>query len=227
VVDWFIPASQQTQGAKDTGVNLLWYDPVSGSRAPIASYKVTRDFIFIPPGRPPHGSQIPFTVFPDAAVTADGGLITGGTAFQIRDVGLGGEIRRILRLDLAPQPVTDAIIEAWLDSELSGPNAGTGLREQILKSMPLPDTLPAFESLLIDELGCVWAQIFEWSPEVPKQWVVFDAEGAALGAVETPPGLRVEWIGPDGILGVWKDDFDVEQVHRHRLERQRDECLVS
>ena len=219
-IDWFVPASLQTPGPKDTGVNLMWYDPVSGSRVPIASYTVTRDFHFIRAGRPPILDHIPFTLFPTAAVTPSGGLVTDGVTFEIREYGFAGEPERILRVDLPGRPVSEAITEAWLEAELGGQTAGTGLREEIIRSMPIPDTLPAFESLLTDDLGYVWAQIYEWDPSKRKGWIVFDGEGVALGSVETPPGLRVEWIGPDAILGVWRDDLDVEYVHRHALKRE-------
>ena len=225
-IDWFVPASQQTPGPKDTGVNLLWYDPISSSRVPIASYTVTRDFHFIRSNRPPLRGRIPFTVFPVAAVTTDGGLITDGTTFEVKDYGLVGEVRRILRLDLPGRPVSDAIKEAWMDSEASRREGDTALLKEVLRSLPVPDTLPAFESLLMDELGYVWAQIYEWDPDVPRRWVVFDQEGAAQGAILAPPGLRVEWVGPSVILGIWKDELEVEYVHRHRLRREEDGSLV-
>lgn len=219
-IDWFVPASQQVQGPKDTGVNLMWYDPVSGSRVPIASHTVTRDFHFLRPGRPPILDHIPFTIFPAAAVTASGGFITDGIVFEIREYGLSGALKRLLRVDLPGRPVSEAVTEAWLDSELSSRNARTGLLEEVLRSMPVPDTLPAFESLLTDEMGNLWAQIYEWDLHKPKRWVVFDGEGVALGTIETPSGLQVEWVGRDAILGVWKDEFDVEYVRRHSLKRE-------
>ena len=217
---WLVPAPQQTRGPKETGVNLMWYDPASGSRVPIAAYTVTRDFIFIGPGRPPILDHIPFTVFPAAAVTASGGFLTDGKSFEIRDYDFTGELRRILRINLPGRPVSEAMAEEWLESESSGQPPGTSVRDQILRSMPLPDTLPAFESLLTDEMGFVWAKIYDWDTDNPQRWVVFDHEGPALGTIETPPGLEVGWVGPDAIIGVCKDEFDVEHVCRYRLTRR-------
>jgi hypothetical protein len=34
-----------------------------------------------------------------------------------------------------------------------------------------------------------------------------------------PAGLRVDDIGADYVLGVWRDDFDVEHVRLHALRR--------
>jgi hypothetical protein len=35
-------------------------------------------------------------------------------------------------------------------------------------------------------------------------------------------GLEVQWIGRDVILGVWRDEFDVEYAHRYPLDRGTD-----
>lgn len=72
---------------------------------------------------------------------------------------------------------------------------------------------------MIDEMGWLWAEIYDFDPTRPREWVVFDPEGRARGTVRTPPGLEVQWIGHDALLGLWRDEFDVEHVHRHRLTR--------
>ncbi len=217
---WMVPASQQTQGPKDTDFTLLWYDPSSGSRVPIASQVVTHDFVLVRPDRPPVRDRIPFTVFPAAVVTIDGGFFTLGTSFEIKDFALNGEVRRIFRVDLPNRQVTDEIKEAWRELKLSAVDGGTGFYREFLSSMPIPDTLPAFETLLTDRLGYVWAQVYDWDRDAARRWVVFDDSGAALGTVQVPPGLQVEWVGSDAILGVWKDESDVEYVHRYRLTRK-------
>jgi hypothetical protein len=38
-----------------------------------------------------------------------------------------------------------------------------------------------------------------------------------MARCEPRRGLEVRWIGHDEILGVWRDEFEVEYVHRHRL----------
>lgn len=56
------------------------------------------------------------------------------------------------------------------------------------------------------------------SSEAPPT-LLFDPEGEVQGVVWTPPGLEVESIGEDFILGVWLDEFDVEYVRRYGLRR--------
>ena len=48
---------------------------------------------------------------------------------------------------------------------------------------------------------------------------VFDIDGLWLTTVELPPRFRLHEIGPDWILGVTRDDTDVEVVTLLRLEK--------
>ena len=65
-------------------------------------------------------------------------------------------------------------------------------------------------------------------PDVPPRYTVFSADGAMLGSVTLPQGLRfihgeiaspVMEIGRDYVLGVWHDAFDVEHVRLHALTK--------
>jgi hypothetical protein len=76
-----------------------------------------------------------------------------------------------------------------------------------------------FNSLQVDEEGWLWAEVYEWKPAQPVEWILFDPAGRARGSIKTPPGLEVHRIGEDFLLGVWKDDLDVEYVKRYRLRR--------
>jgi hypothetical protein len=48
---------------------------------------------------------------------------------------------------------------------------------------------------------------------------VFDRDGLLIGRMEGPEGFEITDSGPDYILGVAKDDLDVERVRLYRLER--------
>jgi hypothetical protein len=43
-------------------------------------------------------------------------------------------------------------------------------------------------------------------------------DGKLLGSFRTPPGLAVKEIGPNWILGVYLDGYDVEHVRVHALQ---------
>lgn len=85
--------------------------------------------------------------------------------------------------------------------------------------MPLPEIMPAFQSLLVDDLGWLWAELYRPVETDQPEWMVFDPEGRAHGILKTPKGLRIYHIGRDFVLGSWRDELDVDHVRRHRLRR--------
>jgi hypothetical protein len=85
--------------------------------------------------------------------------------------------------------------------------------------MTLPETKPAYGRLLVDSEGNLWVADYSEERDDEGSWSVFDPEGRFLGAVETPTGGRVQQIGSDFVLGVWRDEFDVEYVRLYELIR--------
>lgn len=53
------------------------------------------------------------------------------------------------------------------------------------------------------------------------RWTVFDTEGRMLGTLGTPRSLRLDEIGDDYLLGVFRDRLDVEHVRMHRISKPR------
>jgi streptogramin lyase len=143
-------------------------------------------------------------------------LVEGPSA-EVREYDVEGELRRIFRADIPGRPVTDSIMDAWIEHQFTrGQSSRSAWRERY-ESMPLPDTLPAFSALLVDDLERVWAGVYEPNRDPPHRWVVFDREGRAPGTVETPAGLDVQAVTKDAVVGVWTDELGVQEVRVHRL----------
>ena len=83
--------------------------------------------------------------------------------------------------------------------------------------MPLPEMMPVFSRLLVDEVGWLWAELYRYDVRAPVRWLVFGADGEGLGSVDMAPDLEVREIGRDFVLGVWRDQLDVKYVRRHVL----------
>lgn len=88
------------------------------------------------------------------------------------------------------------------------------------EDLPVPDSLPAFQSLRVDASGWLWAQFYQADADDPKEWVIIDTDGRARGLVRTPARLNVLHIGEDEIVGLYRDELDVEYVHRYELRRR-------
>lgn len=82
-----------------------------------------------------------------------------------------------------------------------------------------PETLPAISDILLDDSGNLWVEAFAREGEGARAWSVFDPEGHLLTTVALPPRFAPMHIGEDFVLGVWRDDLDVEHVRLHALEK--------
>ncbi|MFQ5702893.1 MAG: hypothetical protein ACE5HT_02615 [Gemmatimonadales bacterium] len=51
------------------------------------------------------------------------------------------------------------------------------------------------------------------------RWTVFDGHGMLLGTTQFPESFRALDIGEDYVLGVWKDDVDLEHVRLYDLKK--------
>lgn len=153
-------------------------------------------------------------------MTEEGALITDGRSYEIRAYDTQGRLSRIYRIDQPDQPVTEEMVDAKIELEAAArEKRSREYIEMVYDEVPMPDTLPAFESLQVDELGWVWAELYRWRPEEARTWMVFDTAGRAPGIIRTPAHLEIGTIGRDYILGVWRDELDVEYVHRYSLQR--------
>ena len=79
--------------------------------------------------------------------------------------------------------------------------------------------MPAYERVLVDEAGNIWVLDYAVRLDQPRRWSVFSRDGQWLGNVLTPVGLRVEAIGSDWILGVWRDAEGTERIRMYPLMR--------
>ena len=102
------------------------------------------------------------------------------------------------------------------------------------------DSLSIAEDFLLDDLGFLWVRrgpspsegdeglTSEFTDYTGRQWTilhpsglhdVFRPDGVYLGTVQLPHDLEVHEIGADYVLGVAKDDLDIEYVRVYGLDR--------
>ena len=103
--------------------------------------------------------------------------------------------------------------------------------------------LPAFGQLAIDAGGNVWARMYDHLDAVAffdhssfsrasrrptlegsRRWRVINGTGQYLGEVTTPDGFEVSEIGRDWVLGIWRDDLDVQFIHVYKLVKPEQEA---
>lgn len=141
--------------------------------------------------------------------------------YEVRALAPEGELRRIVRREHQPRPVTEADIEAEVERRLSRAEEDewrNRLRRAFRELDAYPATMPALADLEVDAAGNLWAE--EYRPPAeggPSRWSVFGPEGRLRAEAVLPPGFDPHHIGNGWILGVAEDEFGVEHVRLYRL----------
>ncbi len=162
---------------------------------------------------------------PTFETATDGSIVAFGNTvrFEIRMLDTSGSIVRIIRREQERRPVSEGQRERWIAGRLSDmEDDGTERsrrRRALYDDIPFPDTLPAFETLSLQQGGRLWVKETSLGdpPSATAPWSVFDSDGRPLGAVEMPAGFEPFEIGTDYVLGLWKDDLGVEYVQLYEI----------
>lgn len=163
---------------------------------------------------PPYTNPSGFSV----AVAPEHWYYSSLDRFEIEEYSQEGRIRRLIRCDVSPRPVTPELVERWRRFAREEFSQMPPVFRDWRVNLPVPETLPAHGALLADSEGYLWAAEYSLEEESTTWWV-FNADGRWLGAVAIPPGGTLTQIGSDFVLGVWKDELDVEQVRMYGLRR--------
>ena len=146
-----------------------------------------------------------------------------GDDFTIDEYDATGRHLRSLRRNFEPRPVTDDLLDRIRALELD--TVAEGRREFLERDWaerPHAATFRAYDANWIaDAAGNLWVPAFVTPFEDTTEWTVFDTDGRWLGTVAMPSAFRPEEIGTDYVLGVWKDEFDVETIRRYSLNGKR------
>ena len=168
--------------------------------------------------------RVPFSAAPVAAASTTGRVaVTTGRSYEFSLHSPGGTLERIVRLAEDPPVRTDAHVEAWVrGGSASGreppDDAQVEATIRRYEEMPMPERLPAWNSLLIADGGEIWARRFaiRGGETVPRD--VFGADGNYLGQVEVPANLRIQHIAEGRLTVVSTDDLGVERVEVYELQ---------
>lgn len=144
-----------------------------------------------------------------------------GDEFELREVNPDGRIVRLIRLDLPRRAVTEADIDAELESmrELMRVEGQLQFFERLYAEADAPEYFPAHSNIRVDDQRRIWVQDYQpFSARVERTWYVFDADGAYLGPVVFPASFAVHQIARGNVIGRWTDDDDVEHVRVYGIE---------
>ncbi|HEX7049056.1 MAG TPA: hypothetical protein VF188_02500 [Longimicrobiales bacterium] len=84
--------------------------------------------------------------------------------------------------------------------------------ESRLVGRELPQTVPAYTSLLVDQQGNLWLGEFRIDHRTPRHFLVFDRDGRFMTGITVPPDFRVLMIPHGQVRGRATDDLGVQYV---------------
>lgn len=161
-------------------------------------------------------------------------VVAPNDRYELRAFRANGLLARIVRRGHEPRAPSEADRQIFIEERMamyhSGRDPLTGqpppddmlamLREMV-ESIPLAATFPAFSEILTDDAGHLWVREYDFPGEerTAPLWTVFDPGGQVLGFIEIPPELRIHHIGEDYMLVHTRDELDVEYVQVWPLER--------
>ncbi|HEU4631543.1 MAG TPA: hypothetical protein VFS08_17445 [Gemmatimonadaceae bacterium] len=162
---------------------------------------------------------------PRLVVAADGDRLYAarGDGYELAQYDTTGRLLRLVRVPGLERRVASEDVEAHIERVTAGTTdpAARQRRAAGLRALPVRERMPAVAQLVVDDAGRLWAMDFLAPRDSAATWRVFDAEGGYLGTVSMPRTFTVHEIADDRVLGVYRDENDVEQVRVYALEDGR------
>ncbi len=166
-----------------------------------------------------HQLPVPFGARPLRAIVGDRLAVASGPAAEVSLHDAGGAPVARYRIARDPEPVTESDVERVIESLVEVGQGPRAVWRQWRDRMEVPALEPAFDRLLADGNGNLWARRFTADPlsREPPAWDVFDSTGRWMGVISTPGGLTVTDIRDGLVAGVYRDELGTEHVGVHRL----------
>jgi hypothetical protein len=165
--------------------------------------------------------RVPFHTFPTRGAAGTDIYLAGGREPEIQVWRADGTLGRIIRWQSPSQALTSDHVASYRDYLLARTSNDNARRrhEQFLNEVPMPEHLPVLgeAALLVDRTGNLWAEAYRPPWQAEAEWLVFSGEGEWLGSLRTPAGFVLHDVGPDFVLGAWRDDLGVEYVRIYGL----------
>jgi hypothetical protein len=144
---------------------------------------------------------------------------------QVRWYDPAGRLERVMHRPWPEQAVSEGMVEDYVRGSVPP------LREDLARGRQFAEDLPRFSNLLTDRTGNVWLRHYQVSHgattahhrptyDGPSTWSVVAPDGRWLGEVTTPADFTVFEIGRDHVLGMHRDEFDVEYVRVYALDKE-------
>ena len=168
----------------------------------------------------------PFGRTTQVAVDRDGFWLGTADRYELARYDAAGRLVRLVRRPVEPLAITEADVAERKRQDLEGTiTVGNRQDEGVFRRMAeqrwenatIPKTMPAHGALMADANGHLWVREVTRPVDRVPRWTVFAPDGTMLGTIAMPEGFRPLEFGDEYVLGVRKDDADVEQLALYQL----------
>ncbi len=160
--------------------------------------------------------MVPYGLAPTVTVFGNRWYYGSGESWEIEVYSPDGGLTHLFRRDEPNRTVTQEMKDEYRDTGLGSDVLAEAA--PVIASMPIPDTMPAYETFIVDDNGSLWVENYTYvSSDEQPSWAVFREDGRYLGDVDTPLGTQVTHIGDDFVLVIWEDELEVQQVRMYEL----------
>jgi len=162
-------------------------------------------------------------------VTGERVYIADNETYEIRVSSPNGELDRVFRRTGARRPLTEEDRERFIATRAE--EYGDSPRAEVFmpayRRQPQRASMPAFGRsglvgdqllwLLVDGNGRLWVHDYLAFPDETPTWSVYDPDGRLVAEVSTPVGTALTYADSDRVVGIWRDELDVEHVRVYEL----------
>ncbi len=148
--------------------------------------------------------------------------VTRGGEPQLERRSPTGDTLEIIRWEPRDQEVRSEHVEAYLAERLADAVSEEARRRirSIQEMTPVAARFPAVDRLFTDQTTKVWARQFRRPTDIgPHQWLVFFPDGGIAARIRVPLSFEILDAGDDYLLGMSRDEVDVEYVQLYQIEK--------
>jgi len=165
--------------------------------------------------------DVPFGVEASFAVSEGSFFFGSGDKYEIEVFDPTGRLSMIIRWGRDRVPVTSEDLDALLrlrESAAETSEEASVIRRE-LEAVPAGDLFPSYLGFEIDRSGFLWVRDYPRPSVTDQVYHIFDPLGKMSGTLALPVGIEILEIGVDHLLDLYRDEFDVEYIHRYKITR--------
>lgn len=140
----------------------------------------------------------------------------------------GGARRELAFQPSAPPSVRQAL-NTVIDAAVARASAANAVAvRQRIEGFPVPERVPVFGEMLVDEANYVWVKAYDplvhslamgMPASAGGRWLIIAPDGRQVGTIDVPANLQPVYITSNAVMGIARDEFGVESVRVHGLRR--------